>query len=76
MARIAETTANGPSQRAGLQAGDVVTQVDGDAVHTPDDVAAAIEDNKPGDKVEVTVSRNGSEHKIEVTLGQRPEQLP
>jgi S1-C subfamily serine protease len=75
-AQIAETTANGPSQRAGLQAGDVVTQVDGDAVHTPDDVAAAIEDNKPGDKVEVTVSRNGSEHKIEVTLGQRPEQLP
>ena len=75
-AQIAETTTGGPSAKAGLQAGDVVTQVDGDAVHTPDDVAAAIEDDKPGDKVEVTVSRNGSEHEIEVTLGQRPDQLP
>jgi putative serine protease PepD len=75
-AQIAETTTGGPSERAGLQAGDVVTKVDGDAVHAPDDVATAIEDNKPGDKVAVTVERNGSERTIDVTLGQRPDQLP
>jgi S1-C subfamily serine protease len=38
-------------------------------------VAAAIEDNKPGDKVAVTVRRGGSEQTIDVTLGQRPDQL-
>ena len=75
-AQIAAATPGGPSARAGLQAGDVVTKVDGDDVHGADDVAAAIEDNKPGDKVEVTVKRGGSEQTIDVTLGQRPDQLP
>jgi S1-C subfamily serine protease len=75
-AQVADATAGGPAAEAGLQAGDVVTKVDGADVHTPDDVAAAISDNKPGDKVEVTVNRGGSEETIEVTLGQRPDQLP
>src|SRR5215217_7153181 len=70
-AQIAAATPGGPSARAGLQAGDIVTKVDGDDVHGADDVAAAIEDNKPGDKVEVTVKRGGSEQTIDVTLGQR-----
>jgi putative serine protease PepD len=74
-AQIAQATPGGPSASAGLQAGDVVTKVDGQDVHTPDDVAAAIQDNKPGDKVEVTVRRGGSERTIDVTLGQRPEQV-
>ena len=42
----------------------------------PEDVATAIEDNKPGDEVDVKVDRDGSEHTIQVTLGQRPDQLP
>jgi S1-C subfamily serine protease len=53
-----------------------VTKVDGETVHSPDDVANAIADNKPGERVEVTVNRGGSEHTVEVTLGQRPEQVP
>jgi putative serine protease PepD len=75
-AQIQQATAGGPSDRAGLQAGDIVTKVDGQAVHGPDDVAQAIADNKPGDKVEVTVTRGGSAHTVDVTLGQRPEQVP
>ena len=75
-AQIAEATPGGPSDRAGLQAGDIVTKVDGETVHSPDDVANAIADNKPGERVEVTVNRGGSEHTVEVTLGQRPEQVP
>ena len=51
-AQVGEATADGPAAKAGIQAGDVITEVDGDRVQTPDDVAAAIEDNKPGDKVE------------------------
>jgi putative serine protease PepD len=75
-AQVGETTPGGPAADAGIQAGDVITKVDGDTVQDPEDVAQAIEDNKPGDRVEVTVERGGSEHTIEVTLGQRPEQLP
>ena len=75
-ALIAETTSGGPSARAGLRQGDVVTNVGGRSVSSPDDVAAAIANNKPGDKVKVTVQRNGSERSFEVTLGQRPETVP
>ena len=75
-AQVGETTAGGPAAKAGLQAGDVITEVDGDHVQDPQDVATAIEDNKPGDEVDVKVDRNGSEHTIQVTLGQRPDQLP
>jgi putative serine protease PepD len=74
--QVADTTSGGPAARAGVQAGDTVTKVDGETVRTPDEVAQAIEDNQPGDKVDVTVERNGSEHTVGVTLGQRPEQVP
>jgi putative serine protease PepD len=75
-AQVGDATAGGPAAKAGIQPGDVITEVDGEHVQSPDDVASAIEDNKPGDKVEVQVDRNGSSHTIQVTLGQRPDQLP
>jgi S1-C subfamily serine protease len=75
-AQVAEATAGGPAADAGLAAGDVITEVDGHAVNDPEDVAKAIEDHKPGDKVSVTVTRGGSEQNVDVTLGQRPEQSP
>jgi putative serine protease PepD len=75
-AQVGEATAGGPAAEAGIQPGDVITEVDGDQVQAPDDVAQAIEDDKPGDRIEMTVRRGGSEDTIEVTLGQRPEQLP
>jgi putative serine protease PepD len=75
-AEIAQATAGGPAEKAGLQAGDIVKKVGGQSVSTPDEVAAAIAGNSPGDKVDVTVERNGSEHTVSVTLGQRPESVP
>jgi putative serine protease PepD len=75
-ALIAQTTSGGPSERAGLQPGDLVTEVGGHSVSSPDEVAAAIADRKPGDKVTVTVERNGSQKTFDVTLGQRPETVP
>jgi putative serine protease PepD len=75
-AQVAEATAGGPAAEAGIAAGDVVTEVDGDQVADPEDVAQAIEDKSPGDRVSVTVTRDGSERTIDVTLGQRPEQSP
>jgi S1-C subfamily serine protease len=75
-AEIAQSTPNGPADRAGLQTGDVVVKVAGKPIASPDDVANTIADDKPGDKVDVTVERNGSQHTVSVTLGQRPEQVP
>jgi putative serine protease PepD len=74
-AQVVEAAAGGPAAAAGLEAGDVVTAVDGERVDDPDDVAAAIDDRSPGDRVTVTVSRGGAERTVEVTLGRRPEQV-
>jgi putative serine protease PepD len=75
-ARVEQTTSGGPAERAGLQPGDVVKKVDDTTIASADDVAQAISDKQPGDKVKVTVERNGHEQTVDVTLGQRPEQVP
>jgi putative serine protease PepD len=66
----------GPAERAGIKTGDVVKRVDGRAVKEPSDIAAAIADNGPGDRIEVEVERDGSTSTIGVTLGTRPARTP
>ena len=39
-------------------------------------IAAAIDDNEPGDEIEVTVRSGGDERTVTVTLGERPTQSP
>ncbi len=56
---------------AGLEAGDVITSVDGVTINVPDDVGAAISTHQPGDQVQVTYQRNGQEHTVTATLSER-----
>ena len=86
-ALIQEATKGGPAAAAGLKGGgtptsegiaaggDLVVKVDGKAIKTPDDVANAIADKKPGDKVEVEYYRGRDKKSVEVTLGKRPKTL-
>jgi putative serine protease PepD len=60
------------AQKAGLQAGDVVTEIDGSEVTSGSQLRGVIDGHKPGDKIRLTVQRNGSEKTITVTLGTRP----
>jgi len=75
-ARVGEIVAGGPSDRAGLQVGDVVLSVGGVSVTRPDDVATAIADRAPGDSVDVQVRRAGDTRALRITLGTRPESTP
>jgi len=50
--------------------------VGGDRVQEPDDVAGAIQDLRPGRRVEVEVRRGGDSRTIEVELGNRAAQTP
>jgi putative serine protease PepD len=61
-----------PASRAGLQAGDVVTAIDGNAVSNADDLTAQISAHAPNDVVTLTVTRNGKSQQVKVTLGVRP----
>jgi S1-C subfamily serine protease len=72
---ISEVTADSPAEAAGLQAGDVVTAVDGEGLETSDALVQAIQAHKPGETVTLTILRSGQEsgEDIEVTLGENPE---
>ena len=69
---VVAVTSGGGAERAGLRAGDVITAVDG--AQTPDTTALsqALAAAKPGDKVTVTVSRDGQDRNVQVTLGELP----
>jgi putative serine protease PepD len=73
---VASVVSGGPAASAGIQAGDTIAAVGGKAVQTPDDVAAAIQDRRPGDSVSVTVRRGGAEETLQVKLGTRPATTP
>jgi len=73
---VADITAGGPAERAGLRTGDVIVEVGGERVRTPDDVSAAIENRAPGDEVKVVVEQNGGRRTFDVELGTRPAQSP
>lgn len=61
-----------PAAKAGIQAGDVVTAVDGDMVKDPRDLAKKIAAMDPGKTVDITVWRNGKSETVKVELGTLP----
>jgi len=65
-----------PAQQAGIKNGDVIKSIGGKQVQTSDDLAAIIAGYKPGDKVQVQLTRSGSQKTVEVTLGTQPTQAP
>ena len=71
-AQISRVVTGSPADKAGLQAGDVITAIGGKKVSTADDLTALVATFKPGDRVKVTFERSGSTKTVELTFGQRP----
>ena len=67
-AEIYSFTDDSLADDAGLQVGDVITAVDGNAVESYDDVVDQLKDKKPGDKVKIEYERNGEKGEAEVEL--------
>jgi putative serine protease PepD len=59
---------NGSAQKAGLQAGDIITNVDGTEVHSVDELIIAIRAHKVGDEVTLTYYRSNEKQQVKVTL--------
>jgi S1-C subfamily serine protease len=67
--------AGSPAETAGLQAGDVITAVNGKAIVSTYPLDYALSQLAPGDKASLSVLRDGQTTTIEVTLGTRPDAL-
>ncbi|MEI9925823.1 MAG: Do family serine endopeptidase [Bradyrhizobium sp.] len=71
-AMVLEPQANGPAAKAGIESGDVITSVNGQAVKDPRELARSIAALAPGAAVKLTVLHNGKDGVINLTLGQLP----
>jgi membrane-associated protease RseP (regulator of RpoE activity) len=68
---VQNVVSGGPADKAGVKNGDVITAVDGTAVHTAQDLTQALNGKKAGDNVTLTVQRSGTSQQLQVTLGSR-----
>ena len=71
-ARVVSVRASTPASKAGLRAGDVITGIGGTHISSSDELRAAINARKPGDRVSITYTRNGKKHTVSLTLASRP----
>ncbi|MFF8508417.1 trypsin-like peptidase domain-containing protein [Streptomyces sp. NPDC015492] len=65
----ASVTPGGPAATAGLRPGDVITKVDGQRVHNGEELIVKIRAHRPGDRLELTLTRGGKELTKTLTLG-------
>lgn len=68
---VAEVTNNGPAQKAGIQAGDVITKVEKNEITTYKSFLTELYSHKPGDTIQVTINRSGTEKTVQVTLDEK-----
>lgn len=73
---VIEVVADSPAAAAGLQTGDVITAINGEALSPELDLAAHIAEFQPGDEITLTVEHKGAAEaqELTVTLGEHPKQ--
>ncbi|MDQ0599123.1 putative serine protease PepD [Streptomyces canus] len=61
--------AGGAGDKAGIKSGDVITAVDGQRIHSGEELIVKTRAHRPGDRLELTVERGGEELTIALVLG-------
>ena len=61
-----------PAEKAGIKVGDIITQADGQTVENMDDLNEIKNSHQIGDKMNLTIYRDGSETTVELTLAEQP----
>lgn len=68
---VRDFTENSAAKAGGVSKGDVIVKVDGMNIHSIPELQQSIGLHKPGDKVNVTVNRDGKEKDLSITLRNR-----
>ena len=67
---VTRVSADSPASVAGLQQGDIITQVGGVALDATHSYLNSLYTYKPGDRITLSVMRNGQTQQLQVTLGE------
>ncbi|MEX2549735.1 MAG: trypsin-like peptidase domain-containing protein [Nitriliruptoraceae bacterium] len=70
---ISDLDPDGPAVDAGLEQGDIIISIDGTEITSMADLAGRIQQQSPGDEVELELYRQDEVLTVTVTLTQRPE---
>jgi putative serine protease PepD len=68
-ATVSSVAAGSPAEKAGLQAGDVITRAGSKDIHTSEDLVNAVQSSKTGDKLDIAFTRGGASKTVTVTIG-------
>ncbi len=73
-ALVIEVAQGGPAAKAGLQPGDIITQLDGQKIANVTDLLAAVRKKEPGQQSDVGLQRGKDTKSVKVTLGSTAKQ--
>jgi Do/DeqQ family serine protease len=65
---ITDVVKDGAAMQAGIQKGDIIKQINGVNITAGSELQEQLSKYRPGDKIKVTYSRNGSDKTVQVTL--------
>jgi hypothetical protein len=70
---ILELIKDGPADKAGLQVGDVIQEINGANTDSVDDLMTLLGFFDPGDKIEIDIQRAGKDRSVSLELAKRPD---
>ena len=74
-AMVRSVEAGSPAEKAGMEAGDIVTRFEGRAIEKASDLPRMVGNTKPGTRSAITVFRRGQSRDLSVTIAElEPEQ--
>jgi S1-C subfamily serine protease len=68
---VVEVTPDSGAADAGIEQGDVIVAVDGEAITSNEQLGDIVRDHEPGDTIEITVERDGEEQTVTAEIGRQ-----
>ena len=62
---------DGPAGLVGLEAGDVITEIEGRVIDSPEEMIVALRAQEPGDRITIVVDHGGEVREVSLVLGSK-----